>query len=372
MSRLKDWLGERFPMPAVTGFLRSQARKPLPPHVTWYHTLGSLSLFLLVNQIVTGILLMVYYRPTTDQAFASVRYISGEVHFGWLIRGLHSWGSTLMILMVVLHLCRTFFGGAFKKPRELTWIVGVALLALTLTFGFTGYLLPWNQLSYWATTVGTEIAGSIPLVGETWKRLLLGGDSVAQETLLRFYVFHVVILPWVTVALVAFHLVLVRTQGLSTLNAVGSDPPPPTGWRPFYPHHVLKELVVWSIFLAVMFALVVLWPPEVGERADPLTTPEGIKPEWYFLPSYQLLKYFPKLLGLFVVALPLFLVLFWPFIDRTPERRFGRRPVSVTIGLVALVATVVLGVLGYLSDSTVSLFGSDWHFDHYGIPKRVP
>jgi quinol-cytochrome oxidoreductase complex cytochrome b subunit len=358
-------------MDRVKGFLNAQAAKPLPPNVSWFHTLGSLLLFLLANQIVTGILLMVYYRPTTDHAFDSVRYISAKAAFGWLIRGLHSWGSTLMVLLLLLHMARTFFMGTFKKPRELTWMVGVLIFGITLTFCFTGYLLPWSQLSYWATTVGTEIAGSIPVVGLTFKRLLLGGDAVSQETLLRFYVTHVVLLPWVMVALVGLHLSLVRSQGLSTLERVGEETHLGPGWKPFFPDHVLKELTVFSVFLAFMLTLVVLWPVELGEKADPLNTPAGIKPEWYFLPTYQLLKYFPALLGIAVSFVPPVLLFFWPLFDRTPERRFRKRPLSVTIGLVAIVIAVLMGLLGHYSEREIELFGSHYHLDHYGIPTRV-
>jgi ubiquinol-cytochrome c reductase cytochrome b subunit len=369
--RLDAWLSARLPMDRVKAFLKSQAAKPLPPNVSWFHTFGSLLLFLLVNQIVTGVLLMVYYRPTTDHAFDSVRYISAKAAFGWLIRGLHSWGSTLMVLLLLLHMARTFFMGTFKKPRELTWMVGTLIFGVTLTFCFTGYLLPWSQLSYWATTVGTEVAGSIPGVGMLLKKLLLGGDAVSQETLLRFYVTHVVVLPWVIVALVALHLSLVRSQGLSTLERVGEETHQGSGWRPFYPDHVLKELTVFSLFLAFLFTLVVLWPVELGERADPLNTPAGIKPEWYFLPTYQLLKYFPALLGILVSFVPPVLLFFWPLLDRTPERRFRKRPVSVTIGLAALVIAAVMGLLGHFSEREIALFGTRYHVDHYGIPTRT-
>ncbi len=147
---LRPWLAHRYNVECVEEFVETQAHKPLPAHVGFWHTFGSLSLFLFVNQVVTGILLMVYYRPTADTAFESVRYITTKANFGWLIRGLHAWGSTMMILCVLIHLLRTYFAGSFKKPRELTWVLGVLILGCTVTFGFTGYLLPWNQLSYWA------------------------------------------------------------------------------------------------------------------------------------------------------------------------------------------------------------------------------
>lgn len=370
-GRLAAWLAARLPMESLRDFGRKQAQKPLPPNVSWFHTFGSLLLFLLANQIVTGILLMVYYRPTTDHAFDSVRFISGKAAFGWLIRGLHAWGSTLMVLLLLLHMARTFFMGAFKKPRELTWMAGVLIFGAVLIFCFTGYLLPWSQLSYWATTVGTEIAGAIPGVGLTLKRLLLGGDAVSQETLLRFYVVHVVVLPWVVVGLSFLHLVLVRLQGLATSERVGEEAKPAPGWKPFFPDHVFKELTVFFLFLGFALALVVFWPPELGERADPLNTPAGIKPEWYFLPTYQLLKYFPALLGLAVSLLPPLLLFFWPLLDRTPERRFRKRPLSVAFGLAAVVLALLMGILGCVSDREFRIFGGTYRFDHYGLPSRV-
>ncbi len=367
------WLSERLPTGAVRDFAAAQAAKPLPPHTSWFHTFGSISLFLVVNQIVTGILLMVYYRPTTDHAWESVRFISAKVAFGWLIRGLHAWGATAMVLMLLLHMARTFFMGAFKKPRELTWIIGAIIFGITLTFCFTGYLLPWNQLSYWATTVGTESAGSIPLVGPMLKQFLLGGDAVSQETLQRFYVMHVVILPWTICMLVALHLALVRTQGLATMERVDPHPPPGTpGWRPFFPHHVLKELMVFAFSLGGLLTFVILWPPEVGEKADPLVTPAGIKPEWYFLPTYQLLKYFPALLGLLIAFVPPLLLVIWPLLDRSPERRPRLRKVSIAVGIAAIVLAVGFGLLGHFSERDVSLFGSRWHVDHYGVPHGLP
>ncbi|MBI2933735.1 MAG: cytochrome bc complex cytochrome b subunit [Planctomycetes bacterium] len=368
-----EWLAERLPMNDVKGFIRAQASKALPPHTSWFHTFGSLSLFLVVSQIVTGILLMVYYRATPETAFESVRYITAKADFGWLIRGLHAWGATLMLLMVLLHMMRTFFMGAFKKPREGTWVIGVFLFGLTLTFGFTGYLLPWNQLSYWATTIGTEMTGSIPIVGAPIKHLLLGGDAVSGETLARFYVMHVAVLPWILMMLVTVHLVLMRVQGLATLDPVGQESPADQkAGIPFFPHHVLKELMVFSVFLGAMITLVILWPTELGEKANPLETPAAIKPEWYFLPTYQLLKFFPKLLGLVIAFVPPLVLLVWPFLDRTPQRRLRRRPVSGTIGVVALILAVVLGLMGALAEQEVTIFGKKVHVDHYGIPHSIP
>jgi quinol-cytochrome oxidoreductase complex cytochrome b subunit len=372
-DKIRPWLAQRYDVATVEEFVEHQAGKPLPPNTGFWHTFGSLSLYLFVNQVVTGILLMIYYRPTTSTAFESVRYIMTKAHFGWLIRGLHAWGATLMILCVLIHMIRTFFMGAYKKPRELTWVLGVFIFGCTITFGFTGYLLPWNQLSYWATTVGTEISGAIPWAGNYIKLLLRGGEGVTGETLARFYVLHVVVLPWVLTMLIATHLFLMRVQGLATMERVGEEKPLEPGRAiPFFPQHVLKEGVIFCLLIGAMVTLVVMWPVELGEKADPFVTPEGIKPEWYFLSTYQLLKYFPKLLGIFVSLIPPLLLLLWPFLDRNPERHPKKRPVAVTIGVLGLLLAIVFGVLGHFSESTVTWGGQKYQFDVYAVPHRLP
>lgn len=371
-KKLYGWFAERYPMDDIVGFMKHQSAKLLPPHTSWWHTFGSLLMFLVINQIVTGILLMVYYRPTPETAFESVKYIMTNANFGWLIRGLHTWGANVMIVALVVHMFRTYVMGAYKKPRELTWVLGVLLFGTTLTFGFTGYLLPWNQLSYWATVVGTEITGAIPIAGEPVKMLLRGGEAVSGETLSRFYVVHVVVLPWVLVFITAIHIVLMRTQGLSPLDPVGSEKPLTERTAVhFFPEHVAKESVIFPVFFAILVAIVLLMPVELGEKADPLATPEGIKPEWYFLPTYQLLKYFPKLLGILVTFIPMLLLGLWPFIDRSPARHPKQRPWSMSIGILALLGALFFGALGYLSERTFTIFGSRVHFDIYGVPHAA-
>ncbi len=371
-AKILDWLDKRFDLKKIEEPLRYQVEKPLPKNIGWFHTLGSMSLFLFISQVLTGILLLVYYRPTVDEAFESVKFIMTKPYLGWLYRQIHAWGANLMVIIVFLHMLRTFFTGSFKKPRELTWIIGVFLFILTLVFGFTGYLLPWNQLAYWATTVGTEVAGAIPFVGEGMKTFMRGGSSVGAETLSRFFVIHVIILPWLVFFLIMVHLVLVRYQGIATMDPVGEEQETKKGeGTPFFPHHVLKEGVVWFILLGVLVTLSILMPFELGEKADPLKTPEGIKPEWYFLPMYQVLKYFSKLLGIFVVTLaPIFLFL-WPFLDKTKFRHPARRSVSVMIGILVLLSLLIFGILGHLSESKREFFGKTYEFDIYGIPHEV-
>jgi quinol-cytochrome oxidoreductase complex cytochrome b subunit len=196
---------------------------------------------------------------------------------------------------------------------------------------------------------------------------------VTGETLSRFYVMHVVVLPWILTGLIVLHLVLMRVQGLATMEKVGEEKPiDKSRGIPFFPNHLVKEGIVFSVMLAMLVTLIVLWPVELGEKADPLKTPAGIKPEWYFLSTYQLLKFFPKMLGLFVSLIPGILLLIWPFLDRSPERDPRKRPVAVTIGIVAIALALIFGVLGHYSDREVTFFGEKYHFDTYGVPHRGP
>jgi len=370
------YLNERYNMSVVRGFVDKQVHKRLPPHTGWPHIFGSLSLTLFLSQIITGILLLIYYRPTPEEAHKSIQYITGEVQFGWLYRQVHAWGATFMILAVILHMARTFFMGSYKKPRELTWFVGALIFVVTIIFGFSGYLLPWNQLSYWATTVGTEIAGAIPWIGPWMKMFMLGGENVGGETLSRFFTAHVIILPWVLFFLVVFHLILMRSQNLATMEPVGEErPTPPECGIPFWPVHLAKEGCVLLVVLGVLVTLSVVSPWEIGEPANPLETPEAVKPEWYFLPTYQLLKYFTgpagKIMGITVSMVPFVLLFVWPYLDRTKARHPKQRPISTTIGLIAVVLALFFGLLGHISETRHTFFGRTYEFDVYGEPHRV-
>jgi quinol-cytochrome oxidoreductase complex cytochrome b subunit len=212
-NKVVSWLDERLGLTTIydTVFDRKV------PKVNWWFTLGSLSLFLFVIQGITGIFLMVYYVPSPDTAYQSVEYIMNGVAFGWLIRGIHHWGASFMVLVVFIHMLRTFFYSAYKYPREFTWITGVVLLLATLGMGFTGYLLPWNQRSYWATTVGTEIAGTVPLIGDFITRVLRGGTDLSAVTLTRFFAVHIWFLPALIAAVIGIHLYMVIRIGISSI-----------------------------------------------------------------------------------------------------------------------------------------------------------
>jgi quinol-cytochrome oxidoreductase complex cytochrome b subunit len=216
-TRLGNWIDERMGWRQVWDaiFLRKI------PKINWFYTLGSASLFVAVNQAITGILLTIYYVPTPDHAYDSVQFITTQIPAGWLIRGLHHWGASAMVVLVVLHMLRVIFYGAYKFPREITWMTGVILLILVIGFGFTGYLLPWDQKAYWATTVGTRIAGTPPLIGDTILRLVRGGADLSALTLARFYGVHVWVLPATLILVLAFHLYLVIRNGISDMPKKG-------------------------------------------------------------------------------------------------------------------------------------------------------
>lgn len=370
------FFSDRFDTDAARALIEKQVYKRLPPHISWFHVFGSLALLLFVSQTLTGILLLMYYRPTPEEAHKSIQYITAQVHFGWLYRQIHAWGASLMILAVVLHMIRTYFSGGYKKPRELTWVTGVLLFIITITFGFTGYLLPWNQIAFWATTVGTESANKVPLIGGWLQYFLRGGDAVTGETLSRFFVVHVIILPWAFTGLIAVHLFLMRLKNLATLDAVDDDTEIPHECGiPFFPVHVAKEAVVAILLIAVLVTLAVVSPWEIGEPADALSTPPHIKPEWYFLPSYQLLKYFEgpygAIIGIAACSVPFILLLFWPFLDRGKERHPRKRPLAVGFGLVGLLGALFLGWLGHVSETDISVFGKRYHIDLLGVPTLI-
>ena len=374
---LRDWLKARFELEPVVRLLRENLTKPVPAHVNWLFTLGSVLAALLAVQLLTGVLLMVHYKPSGQEAFQSVQHITYDVPLGWLIRSAHNWGSHVIVVLALLHLARVVVYGGYKKPRELTWGVGVALLAVILGFGFTGYLLPWDQVAYWGTVVATEAPASIPVVGPLTREFMIGGTEVADPTLGRFYVVHVILLPLALLSLVGLHLLLIRYHGISPLS--GTDQPEPgseeilrRGGRPFLPHHVLKDSAAIYVAIGALMSLALLAPPHLGEMADPLVTPLGIKPEWYFLPAYQLLKYVPEVVGVQVPPLVLVLLLLLPFLfDRSPHRH-PRRRLRVLGALGAAAAVIgLLGLLGHLSDTRQTLLGKTYDFDVLGRPHLV-
>jgi ubiquinol-cytochrome c reductase cytochrome b subunit len=342
-ERGDTWLERRTGIGALVGALL-HVRIPIEAR-TWY--LGGITLFLFGIQIATGTLLALYYKPTPDGAYDSVKFITSGVTFGWLIRSIHHWGANLMIIFMVLHVIRIFWQAAYKHRREVVWLLGAGLLVVTIGFGFTGYLLPWDQRAFWATTVGTEIAGSVPGVGDWLLTLLRGGADVTEATLSRFFGMHVLVLPLLLGALIAAHLTIVHHLGLANPKKAEPDGPEPGGkLKPFFPHYVLDEVIAWYAVLAVLVILASVLPAGLDDKANALETPPHIKPEWYFLSVYELLKLVPRIAGIILPGIALGILALLPFLDRNPEVRPRKRPIALGIGFLTLGAIAVLTATG--------------------------
>jgi quinol-cytochrome oxidoreductase complex cytochrome b subunit len=354
-ARAVDWVDQRVDLSGVRHFI---AAKGVPIHAqeVWYY-LGGMTLFLLLVQVITGILLLLYYRPSATEAYESVQFIVTQVQFGWLIRNIHSWSANLLIALAVAHFFSVFFLKSYRKPRELTWVSGMILLFLMLGFGFSGYLLPWNELSFFATKVGTGIAGAVPLVGRFTLRLLRGGDDVTGATLSRFYGLHVAVLPLLTTFFVVVHLLLVQRQGMSV--PIDVERRMKAGERlrqmPFFPNYVLRDVLAWYVVLAVLAALAAFYPWELGNKADPFAAvPPGIRPEWYFLAMFHTLKLLPshvlgvegERLGIIAFGVVALLLIFVPFFDRRANRG-ERSPVFTLAALVGLLYLAVFTIAGH-------------------------
>jgi cytochrome b6 len=350
-GRLAGWFDGRLGISAAVDFLRHKT-VPGGAHAVWYY-FGGVSLFLFGIQVATGLLLLFYYKPGTETAYKSVQFIVTRVPFGWLIRSLHAWSANLMVAAVFVHMFSVYFLKAYRPPRELTWLTGMGLLGLTLTFGFSGYLLPWNELAFFATKVGTDIIAIVPLVGPGVARLLRGGDEVADATLTRFFGFHVAILPAAFTAALLVHLLLVQRQGMSESLGKRDEPARAT---PFYPGFVIRDAILWLGVLAVLLVLCTFSPWELGVQADPFASaPAGIRPEWYFAFVSQSLKYLPaQILGVdgevvgictFLAAAGFLVVV--PFLDRRAGRG-ARSPMFTVIGAIIVIYMATMVTLAYV------------------------
>jgi len=335
------WFRERIDLGPALALM---AKKTVPIHRhSWIYLLGGAALFLLGLQVAGGALLMLYYQPTEAAAYESVQRIMTEVPCGWLVRGVHIWGGHLFIAVACLHFLSVLFTAAYRRPREITWVSGVLLMFFALGSGFSGYLLPWNELSYYATLVGTQIPGTVPFAGEWIVHFLRGGPQVTGDTITRFYAAHVMIVPLTFALVLAVHLIQIQAQGMSL--PLGMSEKRVRDNRPFFTEFVLIDACVWLLHLGSVITLAVFLPAELGVKADPLRpAPEGIKPEWYFLFMFETLKHLPERLGvaLFALAAVFFLVL--PFLDRSAAREKRSAGLTVFV-LVLLVCAVVFEML---------------------------
>ncbi len=358
VATVKSWIDERFGWTELTEPLR---HKTVPMHkLSYWYFLGGITLFLFGIQVATGMLLLLYYKPSSNEAFESVQYIMTNVQFGWLVRSIHSWGANLMVLTAFAHMFSVLFLRAYRKPRELTWVSGMLLLFLALGFGFSGYLLPWNTLAFFATKVGTDIAGQVPLIGHRLMIFLRGGDEVTGATLTRFFGFHVALLPGITTMLIVLHVLLIQKFGMSVppkLDRQWTVDPTVRREMKFFPNFLLRELMAWYIALGALGALAALAPWGLGTKADPFApAPAGIKPEWYFLFMFQTLKLIPsrllivdgEVVGILAFGVAGLVWLLLPFIERE-DRSWRSSKLIFGLGVFALAYIAALTIYGYMA-----------------------
>ena len=349
-QRLYRWFDRRT---GIGSLLHEALDEPIPGGARWAYVFGSVLLFLFISQTITGVFLALYYVPSADRAHTTVAYIVKEVTGGSFLRSLHAYGSSAIVIVVLLHLTQTYLYGAYKGRRELLWISGCVLLALMLAMAFTGYLLPWDQKAYFATTVGTNMATDVPLIGTWLKRLMRGGDEMGTLTVSRFFVAHVFLIPAVLIAFIAAHVYLFRKAGAA--GPPSEDPVNPRSpTQRFYPRQVVMDTVVALVMILILGSLAHFMPTELGPKANPADTQYIPRPEWYYLPIFQWLKYWRgpyAIIGIIVIpAITAALLVLIPFIDRRLERRPWRRPIGVSIFLLILAGFVGMGLMSVRDD----------------------
>jgi quinol-cytochrome oxidoreductase complex cytochrome b subunit len=354
-NKIGNWINERLQLEDLVKFL-GKKYVPLHSHSIWYY-FGGVSLFLFIVQVTTGILLLFYYKGSADLAFESIQFIMSKVQFGWLVRSIHSWAANLFILAVFVHMFSVFFEKSYRKPRELTWLTGVILFFLSLAFGFSGYLLPWNKLAFFATKVGTDIVSAVPLIGDFLKDFLRGGSDVTGATLSRFFGFHVALFPGIFTFILVIHLLFVQRQGMSEPIEVINTSTQEKKTMPFFPNFILRDLLLWLLVLNILAILAVFFPAELGDKADPFgSAPAGIRPEWYFLFMFQTLKYLPanillvegEVFGILLFGLAGLLWLLVPFWDRKSSKGQKNRLINY-IGIFGIVFIIILTILGWIT-----------------------
>lgn len=354
VAPIYDWVDKRLGLNELLAFA-SKKTVPQHKHSFWYYW-GGISLFFFLVQCFTGVLLLIYFRPGPE-AYESVRQITYDIDFGWLIRSAHSWSANLMVFAVFVHMFSVFFMKAYRYPREFGWWTGLGLLGMTMVFGFSGYLLPMDELAYFATKVGLDIPLKMPIIGPIIGDIARGGSDVTGVTIQRFFALHVVILPALFAPLLGFHLWLVQRHGNAVPPSEELKPAEKRRSIPFFPNFVLKDLAMWLIALNVLALLASLYPWGLGPQANLLSSaPEGIHPEWYFMSQFQVLKvlgnWFPGLTGeLLGIALFTGGGILWgliPLYD-TSSKFAARARQATWFGYAALTGIIVMTIWGYLA-----------------------
>lgn len=342
----KDRPGSRLEalFPLDWDLIRHAGAEPVPHHLKkWWFCLGGTPFYLFVVQVITGIALAFYYVPTPEGAYQSVAAITHEVRFGWYIRSLHKWSSNLMIVAVFLHMLRVYFTGAYRQPRQLNWCIGILLLVTTLAFGFTGYSLIYEQLSFWGATVACNLAEAVPLVGSHIGYFLRGGPEIGENTLTRFFMLHIGVLPTVMFFLLGLHVFLIRSHGVTEFE--DEAVPEEKRFFRFFPDHVTTELLIGVLLMYVLTLLALIFPAGLGAPADPTQTPPHIKPEWYFYFNFRLLKLTSLRMSVLLTMAIGVVVFFWPFIEGFLTRRLKMPEwVSVLLGVIGFLGFLVLTV----------------------------
>ena len=337
-----------------------------PKGATFWSTFGFVTLIAFIVQAVTGIMLMLYYIPHPEYAFKSVQTITNEIPYGWLFRSIHNVGGNMIMALIIIHLVHVFLRVSYKKPREITWMSGVLMFFLVLLTLISGHLLPWHQIGFWQTTVTSSVPTFLPIIGEGISSYIRGGEFVTGITLSRFFSFHVVILPVFIVALIILHVLLIRRQGLSTSSIIEPDEDTATQDefkrqvhlenQPIFPYFATKRLFMVICYFTVIFFILtflpnLFMPIDANIQADPTITPESIRPEWYFLAPYQLIKIVPNdILGISLITIFCVVLLLWPFFDPTEtSRNIHKRPLLFSLAAIVLGLWAILTIWGMYS-----------------------
>lgn len=380
-NALMNWIDDRLP---VTEFYNNHlARYYAGWNFNFWYYMGSLSLFALVLQIVTGIFLTMHYKPSASEAFASVEYIMRDVEWGWLIRYMHSTGASFFFIVVYLHMFRAMLYGSHKKPRELIWVFGMLIYLLLMAEAFMGYVLPWGQMSYWGAQVIINLFGALPMIGEPLTEWIRGDYFLSDATLNRFFALHVVAIPLAIFALVALHLTALHEVGSNNPDGIDIKANKDANGKPvdgiaFHPYYTVKDIFGAAIFLLLFAFVIFFWPtggglflePDNFTAADPLVTPEHIVPVWYFTPYYAILKAVPdKLMGVLLMGASVMILFFLPWLDRSPVRSIRYRGwwYKALLGVFAI-AFVRLGMLGLAEGTPAQTWEMRfWTFIYFGF-----